>query len=143
MSKVILYKEKVDIILCKDQLLRALEAITYDTQLLEEQKEETKEPINIVKKIRISSTSKNGSVLIISDYKKQEVNINSQLVKAIAKSYYWNNILISGEVESIKMIQKIENFSSDRYIKKILNLRFLAPDIVEAILNGTQPRDFN
>ena len=81
--------------------------------------------------------------MIISNSKNQEPEINSQLVKAIVKSYYWNNLLISGESESIKHIQKIENLTTDRYIQRIINLRFLAPNIVEAILNGIQPRDIN
>ncbi len=141
LSKVILYKEKIEIILCKEQLLKAIEAVTYNTPFPEELKEETKAPIFISKNIRISTTSRNGSVLIISDFKKQEINLNDQLVKAIAKSYYWHNLLISEEAKNNIDIQKMENLRSKTYIKYILKLRFLAADIVEKILNGTQPRD--
>ena len=141
LSKIILYKEKVEIILCKEQLLKALESITYEISFPEELREETKEPIFISKEIRISQTSRNGSVLIISDSKKPEVNVNSQLIKAIAKSHYWNNLLISGIAKNSIDIQKMEKLGSKTYIKNILELRFLATDIVDEILNGTQPRD--
>jgi len=143
LSKVVLYKEKIDIILCKIQLLKTLEAITYDKQLPEELKEESKEPIFITKEIRISQTSRNGSVLIISDSEKSEVNVNSQLVKTIARSHYWSNLLLFGKVNNAREINKIENLTSHKYVYKVLELKFLAPEIIEKIMNGTQPRDLN
>ena len=143
LSKIILYKEKVEIILCKEQLVKSLEAITYDTLFPEELKDETKTPITITKEIRISTTSKNGSVLIISDYKKTEINLNSQLITAVTKSHYWNKLLLSGEVNSVRDINKMENLSGHKYIYKVIELRFLAPEIIERILNGTQPRDLS
>lgn len=143
LSKVILYKKKVEIILCKNQLLKALESITYGKQLPEELKEESKEPIFITKEIRISQTSRNGSVLIISDSERQEVNVNFQLIKAIARSHYWNNLLLSGEVNNAREINKIENLTSHKYVYKILELKYLAPLVIERIINGTQPRDLS
>lgn len=141
--KIIIYKEKVEIILCKEQLIKALEAITYNSPFPEELKFEPSETIVITKDIRISATSKNGGVLIITDSKLQKRHVNDQLVKAVAKSFYWNNLLLFGEVKSITEIQSRENLQSNTYVKSILKLRFLAPDIIEAILNGTQPRDLN
>lgn len=91
------------------------------------------------KEIRISRTSRNGSVLIITDSEKQETNINSQLIKAIARSHYWNNLLLSGEVNFSVDIQKMEKLKTRTYVKNVLKLRFLAPQIIEPILNGTQP----
>lgn len=141
LSKVVLYKEKVEIILCKEQLLKALEAITYDTPFPEELKEETKEAIFITQHIRISATANKGSVLIISDSKRSEVNVNSQLIKVITRSYYWNDLLLTGEAQNSIDIQKMEKLGSKTYINNILELRFLAADIVDKILNGTQSRD--
>jgi len=140
-SKITLYKEKIEIILCKEQLIKVLESIAYNIFFPEELKEETKSPIIINKTIRLSQTSNNGSTLIISDFKKPEINHNDQLIKAIVKSHYWNNLLLTEKVKNNTEIQKMENFSSLTYVRNILNLRFLAPDIVDSILAGTQPKD--
>jgi hypothetical protein len=35
----------------------------------------------------------------------------------------------------------MENLKTNTYVKNILRLRFLAPEIIEDILKGTQPRD--
>lgn len=143
LSKVIIYKDKVDIILCKSQLIKLLESMSYGTPFPEEFKEATKAPILITKNIRISSTANNGSVLVISESEKQDLNFNNQLIEAIVKSYYWNNLLMTGEVKSSSDILKIEKEFNITYIKYILGLRFLAPDIIEKILNGKQPRDLS
>ena len=49
--------------------------------------------------------------------------------------------MLEGKVKNTKDIQKLENLKDNSYIKQVLNLRFLSPRIIEAILNGTQPRE--
>lgn len=141
LNKVVIYKEKVEITICKNQLLKVLEAVAYDTSFPEEIKGETKTPIILTKNIKITATANNGSVLILTDSYTQQPEINPILVKAMAKSYLWNKQLLSGEVKSGAEIQKRENLKAYGYIANILDLRFLAPNIVESILNGTQPRN--
>lgn len=141
LAKVILYKEKVEIILCRNQLLKGLETIITGDILMDNAKPDTEDPIRITRNIRISTTSKNGSVLIVNNAENKEININSFLVKIIAKSYYWNKLIEEGKVQSSSDIQKIEGHNNNNYVKELLRLRFLAPEIIESILNGTQPRD--
>ena len=141
LNKVIIYKEKVEINICINQLLKVLEAVAYNTDYPEEIKEETKTQITLTKDIKITSTANNGSILILTDSDTQQPEINSILVKAIVKSYLWNKQLLSGEVKNGAEIQQRENLKFYAYVANILDLRFLAPDIVESILNGIQPRD--
>jgi hypothetical protein len=141
LSKIVLYKEKVSIILCKDQLVNVLEAMTFDAPYPEELRNDTQDPIIITKDMRLSRTSQTGSALVIQDSSQQEPYINQSLVNAIVKSYHWNNLLLTGEVKTSIDIQKMENLKDNTYIKNILRLRYLAPTIVENILNGTQARD--
>jgi len=81
--------------------------------------------------------------LILTDSNTPQPEINPTLIKAIAKSYLWNRQLLSGEVKDFKGIQKREGHKDSRHIVNIINLRFLAPDIIESILNGTQRRDLS
>lgn len=143
LSKVVIYKEKIEITICKNQLLKLLEAVTYGIDFPEELKIETKMPIILTKDIKITATAKNGSVLILTDSNMKQPEINPQLVKAIAKSYLWNKQLLSGEVKDFKGIKEREGHKDSRYIVNVINLRFLAPDIIEPILNGTQSRDLS
>lgn len=89
---------------------------------MDESKPDTEEPIKITKNIRISTTSRNGGVLIVNNGENKEVNINPFLVKIIAKNYYWNKLIEEGKAESSRDIQKIENLSDNDYIKKALGL---------------------
>jgi len=140
-SKISLYKEKVEIILCENQLIKAIDSLTYGIPLPERTKIETENPIFLTRNICISQTSRNGSVLIISDSKNQQPHINSQLIKALARSFYWNELLLSGKVKTTTDIQEMEKLSTNRYVKKVINLRFLCPEIIEKILNGTHRKD--
>ena len=60
------------------------------------------------------------------------------LIKAIARSYVWYERLVSGEVDSLRVIAKALRVN-ERYVGRVLRFSFLAPDIVAAILEGRQP----
>ena len=60
------------------------------------------------------------------------------LLKALARAHRWKGMLESGEVASVKDLAKQEKID-DSYVARVLRLTLLAPDIVEAILNGCQP----
>lgn len=135
LSKVVIYKEKIEITICKEQLLKTLESIAYNTDFPEESKVQTETPIIRTKDIKISSTAKNGSVLILTDFDTQKAEINPQLVKAIMKSYHLHNQILAGE--------KMMDVANSSYLKKVLELRFLSPKITESILKGTQPKDIS
>lgn len=60
------------------------------------------------------------------------------LVVALAKAFKWQKMMESGEVGSIKELAR-RNHINPSYIARILRLATLAPDIVEAILDGREP----
>ena len=65
---------------------------------------------------------------------------DAALIKAVARAQRWFNDLVSGCSQSFAEIVKAED-CSERYVSRLMPLAFLAPDIVEAILAGTQPVD--
>ena len=60
----------------------------------------------------------------------------------IDKAHDWFGRLTSGKAKSIKDIAVAEGVTNS-YVRKIIHRAFLAPDIVRAILNGTQPPELN
>ena len=67
------------------------------------------------------------------------VVVDNTTVKALARAHRWKSMLESGEYASPTELAKSEkiNFS---YLCRVLRLTLLAPDIVEALLDGKYQR---
>jgi hypothetical protein len=63
---------------------------------------------------------------------------NPTLTTAVAKGYIWNQLLITGKVKNMKALVAIAEVD-DSYIRKLLPLAWLAPDVVEAVMEGREP----
>ena len=63
--------------------------------------------------------------------------IYNTLVKALALAFRWNRMLESGEFATIAEQAEREGIASS-YMTRVVRLTLLAPDIVEAILDGRQ-----
>jgi len=62
---------------------------------------------------------------------------DNALVKALARAFRWSRMLESGEFTIIAELAEREGIASS-YMTRVLRLTLLAPDIVEAILDGKQ-----
>ena len=61
------------------------------------------------------------------------------LVKALVRAHRWRRRIESGRAKSITDLAEQEG-DTDAYVCRLLPLTCLAPDIVEAILGGQQPK---
>jgi hypothetical protein len=62
------------------------------------------------------------------------------LIKALARAHRWPGQIIHGELKGRLSIARRTGLD-ERYIGRVLQCALLAPDIVEAILDGHQPAD--
>jgi hypothetical protein len=60
------------------------------------------------------------------------------LIKAIARGRLWFEELATGRARSLHELATREGITR-RYIRRLVNLAFLSPPLVEAILQGRQP----
>jgi hypothetical protein len=60
------------------------------------------------------------------------------LIKALARGFRWRRMLEEGRYASISELAKAEKIERG-YLGSLLRLTLLAPDMVEAILDGRQP----
>lgn len=60
------------------------------------------------------------------------------MVKMLARAHRWKRLLEEGRYASLSEMAKAEKIDRG-YLGKMLRLTLLAPDIVEAILDGRQP----
>ena len=65
--------------------------------------------------------------------------VDSALVQAVVRAHRWREMLESGKYGTAADLAKAEKVN-DSYLSRVLRLTLLAPDIVDAILDGRQPR---
>jgi hypothetical protein len=64
--------------------------------------------------------------------------IDNTMVKALARAHGWKKQIDSGRFQTVQDLAEAEKINPS-YIARVLRLTLLAPDIVEAILDGRQP----
>jgi hypothetical protein len=64
--------------------------------------------------------------------------VDSTMVKALARAFRWRRMLESGRYGTITELAEAEKVNQS-YLCRVLRLTLLAPDIVEAVLDGRRP----
>jgi len=61
------------------------------------------------------------------------------LIKAVARAFRWRGMLEAGAFATINELAAAEKINPS-YVSRVLRLTLLAPEMVEAILDGRQPK---
>lgn len=63
---------------------------------------------------------------------------DSVMIKTVARGFRWRSLLDSGKFNTLEDLANREKISPS-YVSRVVKLTLLSPEIIEAILNGTQP----
>jgi hypothetical protein len=92
-------------------------------------------------RIPISIRKRGGRKLVLAPDGKAEMafnrRIDNAMVKAIARAFRWQELLENGTYATITEIAEAEKIN-ESYVGRLFRLTLLAPDLLEAIVNGTQ-----
>jgi hypothetical protein len=64
--------------------------------------------------------------------------VDNAMVKAVARAFRWRKLMEAGTYATVEEIAVAEKINAS-YVSRVLRLTLLAPDIVDAILDGRQP----
>ncbi len=64
--------------------------------------------------------------------------VDNTMIKAIARAFRWRKLIETGVHASIEEVAAAEKINST-YVGRVLRLTLLAPEIIEAIMEGKQP----
>jgi hypothetical protein len=76
--------------------------------------------------------------LIVGDHNRSASIVDLSLLKAVARAHRWFDEISTGNARSLAAIAAREGLNV-RYVGRLIRLAFLAPDIVESIVEGRQP----
>ena len=76
--------------------------------------------------------------LVIADNTARPARLDPALIKSVARGHLWFDDVASGRAASLQAIAEREGVT-EGYVRRLIRLAFLAPGIVEAILDGRQP----
>ncbi len=75
----------------------------------------------------------------MNDWATPQPKEDNTLLKAIARARRWRRMLEAGKVPSTRLLAEKEKINPS-YLARIMRLALLAPDIIETILDGRQPK---
>jgi site-specific DNA recombinase len=76
--------------------------------------------------------------LVVGDHDCSAATVDLPLLKVVARAHRWFDELSTGKASSLAEIAARERLAV-RYVGRVIRLAFLAPDIVESIMEGRQP----
>lgn len=127
-KRVDLHANYIEITFDIDYLIKYADAMIYNKDLDIEASSDNL--ITLKQDIKLSMTPQKKNKIIISGQR----NYDMKLIQAIVKSFWYNKL---GAERRLPPEAKNGN------VKRLRKLRFLPPDIIESIMNGTQDPELN
>lgn len=78
--------------------------------------------------------------MLLPDGAGKQQRTDNTLIKALARAFRWKRMLESCEFATIAELAQREGIAPS-YMTRVMRLTLLAPDIVEAILDGKQGQE--
>ena len=72
-----------------------------------------------------------------SAWAPRQARVDNSLIKAIARAHRWKQMMESGTYASVTELAAAEKINQS-YLCRVLRLSLLAPDLIEAVLDGQQ-----
>jgi hypothetical protein len=92
-------------------------------------------------RVPLAIRKRGGRKLVITpdghSWSRPRALVDSTLLKALARAHRWKSLLETGDPASVTELAQSETINLS-YLSRILRLTLLAPDIVEAVLDGRQ-----
>ena len=66
--------------------------------------------------------------------------VDNAMVRALARAFRWRKMLYTGVHATIEELARAKGVAAS-YVSRVLRLTMLAPETVEAILDGRQPAE--
>ena len=139
--KIMVSKNLIEITYNEASIKKALKALANNQEIVIPDKNEELTSIIISKNIKITQPSRNDNILILNAKEYDTPEPNPYLVNAIVKSFYYHKQIQAGK--TIEDLQTEEGLKDSKYIRNIMNLKYISPQLTEQILNGTQPKELS
>jgi len=93
--------------------------------------------------VPLTLRTRGGRKLVISPTGEQHFasprpRVDGPLVRALVRAFRWKDMLETGRFATVGELSRAEKMNTS-YVSHVLRLTLLAPDLVEAILDGRQP----
>lgn len=139
--KIVISQNIIEITYNAVSIKNILNALANNQEIVIPDKSKNLTPIVISKNIKITQPSRNDNILILNAKEYDTPEPNPYLVNAIVKSFYYHKQIQAGK--TIEDLQAEEGLKDSKYIRNIMNLKYISPELTEQILNGTQPQDLS
>src|SRR6516162_4426510 len=96
--------------------------------------------IELTAAVSIKQRGVGTRLVLLDEQQNPAAQCDPAMVKAIARGRAWFEELAGGRARSLQELAK-RNGISRRYIRRLVGLAFLSPQLVEAILHGRQPAE--
>jgi site-specific DNA recombinase len=142
--RIIIQENNIEVLISRTDLRQALEK---SDKFIPTHLDGPKKPIHpddlICLNIEAKLKRSGGEVHLVIPPNGSEISsgqLNPSLTKAVARARTWYERVLEGK-SSDKRSLTLHAGVTEGYIGKVFGCAFLAPDIIEAILEGRQPRD--
>lgn len=139
--RIVVSKNLIEITYNEASIKKVLNALANNQEIVITDKNEELTSIVISKNIKITQSSRNDNILILNAKEYDTPEPNPYLVNAIVKSFYYHKQIQAGK--TIEDLQTEECLKDSKYIRNILNLKYISPQLTEQILNGTQSENLS
>jgi site-specific DNA recombinase len=132
-DRVVLSNDQVVAMLNPSNLMKVLGIPETRTAPLDE-------PITVTIPARLKPRGVELRFVITDPAQSRSAKPDFVLIKAVVQANDWLDQLLSGKAKSLREIAAREKLP-ERYLRRIMELAFLAPDLTASILDGHQPAD--